>query len=147
MSTKQRNNRRADLAKIHIAKKQLGMSDDAYRAMLKSVAGASSASDLDLRGRGKVLHHLKTLGWKPKAAKKKQAITPSDPQDKKIRALWLTMYSEGIVKRPEEAALRAYVRRITGCDRLEWITTKQASIVIESLKQWQMRSRNGNEQR
>lgn len=147
MTTQRRNNRMADLAKIHIARKQLSMSEDAYRAMLQSVAGVASAGDLDLRGRGKVLQHLKNLGWKPKTRKKKQVVTPSLPQDKKIRALWLDMHNEGVVKHPEEAALRSYVRRITGCDRLEWITTKQASIVIESLKQWQMRSRNGNEQR
>lgn len=119
MKTQRRDNRRTDLAKIHIARKQLGMSEDVYRAMLQSVAGVASAGDLDLRGRGKVLQHLKQLGWKPKTRNKKQVVAPSLPQDKKIRALWL--------------------------DMLEWITTNQASQVIESLKKWQQRSQNGNE--
>ncbi|WP_321276945.1 hypothetical protein [Thiomicrorhabdus indica] len=36
--------RKGNLAKIHIAKKELGISDDAYRAMLMEVAKVNSAS-------------------------------------------------------------------------------------------------------
>ena len=40
--------RNKDLAKIHIAKKQLGLDDDSYRAMLQMVAGVNSAAHLIL---------------------------------------------------------------------------------------------------
>ena len=33
------------LAKIHIAKKELAMADDTYRAMLQNIAGVSSSKD------------------------------------------------------------------------------------------------------
>lgn len=52
----------ASVAKIHIAKNQLGMSDDTYRAMLKSVAGVTSSKDLTPQGIDKVIKHLKGLG-------------------------------------------------------------------------------------
>lgn len=55
-----------DLAKIHIAIKDLGMDDDAYRAMLWTVARVKSSKDLDMHGRYKVLHHLASVGWRPK---------------------------------------------------------------------------------
>jgi phage gp16-like protein len=43
------DNRRALLAKVHIAKKALAMADDSYRALLKRVAGGESAGDLPTR--------------------------------------------------------------------------------------------------
>jgi len=56
--------RRRDLAKIHIAKKQLGMDDETYRDVLYDVAGVWSAADLDRRGRSAVIGRLKSLGFK-----------------------------------------------------------------------------------
>jgi phage gp16-like protein len=50
--------RRAELAKIHIAKTERGMTDDEYRYMLHTVAGVTSAADLDAKGRRAVLEHL-----------------------------------------------------------------------------------------
>ena len=62
--------RNPELAKIHIAKKDLAMDDDTYRAMLQAVAGVSSASALTPAGVNAVLAHLKRCGWKPKPAAK-----------------------------------------------------------------------------
>lgn len=56
--------RNAQLARIHIAKAQLGLDDDTYRAMLFSVARVTSAKDLDEAGRRNVLDHLKARGFK-----------------------------------------------------------------------------------
>jgi hypothetical protein len=49
------------------------------------------------------------------------------------------MAEKCIVKNPSEAALASYVKRLTGVDRLEWLSTEQASSVIETLKKWQKR--------
>lgn len=56
--------RNADLAKIHIARKQLGMDEDTYRAVLWTVARVRSAKDLDDAGRHAVLDHLRARGFK-----------------------------------------------------------------------------------
>jgi phage gp16-like protein len=56
--------KQGELAKIHIAKKQLGLDDDTYREMLMQVAGVNSAKDLTDISRAKVLEHLKTVGFK-----------------------------------------------------------------------------------
>jgi Mu-like prophage protein gp16 len=56
--------RNAELAKIHIAQKQLALDDATYRAMLWSIAGIRSAKELDGNGRKKVLEHLKACGFK-----------------------------------------------------------------------------------
>jgi len=85
------NSRKSDLAKIHIAKKQMGMEDDTYRAMLMHVAGVDSAGKLDMNGRMKVLHHLSTQGFKPKKFKGKPNNVAREPQLKKIEALLADM--------------------------------------------------------
>lgn len=128
----------ADLAKIHIAKKQLAMDDDAYRAMLKSVAGVESAKSLSLSGVSKVLAHLKRCGFKP-IAKKQSRPLADDAQSRKIRALWLELHQSGAVRNPAESALAQFVKRQTGVAALQWLTVEQASAVIEDLKQWQKR--------
>ena len=52
------------LAKIHIAKKQLGLDDDTYRALLMQLAGVNSAKDLTASQLTKVLEHFKKSGFK-----------------------------------------------------------------------------------
>jgi phage gp16-like protein len=97
--------RNSDLAKIHVAKKQLGMDDDTYRSMLSNVAGVQSARDLTIRQRGLVLAHLRMLGWQPAARKRRRE--PGDvrrdnqPLMSKIGALLADMslewaYADGI---------------------------------------------------
>lgn len=56
--------RQRDLARIHLAKKELGLEDEAYRALLQAETGCSSAAGLDARGRWKVLMAFSRLGWK-----------------------------------------------------------------------------------
>jgi phage gp16-like protein len=55
------------LAKIHIAKKELGLDEDTYRAMLQQHGGVSSSKDLTPLGAARVLQHLERAGFKPKA--------------------------------------------------------------------------------
>lgn len=110
MSKLARDHRNSELAKIHVAKKQLGMSDDDYRAMLQSKGGASSAADLDHAGRQRVLAYLTTLGFKPKASpqtKRPARPTPSVdalPLVRRIRAQLISLdrkpdsYADGIAK-------------------------------------------------
>lgn len=61
--------RRRELAKIAIGRKQLGMAEEVYRALLRKIGGVDSASDLDQAGRRKLLDHLRACGWRPTAGK------------------------------------------------------------------------------
>lgn len=137
--------RKEELAKIHIGKKDLGLSDDIYRDILREAGKVESSKDLDWRGRQAVLDRFKELGWKPKAARKAVGAGSSrpladDPQSKKIRALWIELHETGKVKNPAESALAAYVKRMTGVATLQWLSTAQASTVIEALKKWTQRA-------
>lgn len=110
MSKLARDHRNTDLAKIHVAKKQLGMTDDDYRAMLWTQGRVKSSTDLDHAGRQHVLDYLKTIGFKPKASanpKRPARPTPSAdalPLVRRIRAQLISLdrkpdeYADGIAK-------------------------------------------------
>lgn len=132
------------LAKIHVAKKQIGMDDDSYRAMLRSVGGVESAKDLSASGATRVLRHLEQSGFKPTRPATSNRPLADDAQSGKIRALWLDLHRVGAVRNPSEEALAAYVKRQTGVDALQWLTSPQASRVIESMKRWVGRVQSGS---
>ncbi len=129
--------RRADLAKIHLAVKELGWDDDHYRDVLQQVCGVRSAGQLDVFGRRKFVAHLRKCGWDGEAANKKRTIrdTLSDTQ-KLMWSLWQQLVAAGKVNDGSMAGLMAFGKRITKVERLEWLNRKQEDLLIESLKQW-----------
>ena len=70
--------RNAELAQIHIARTQLGLDDDTYRAIIFTISPGRtrSSSDLDWTGRKQLLEHFKAKGWKPSAPRKAKAAKP-----------------------------------------------------------------------
>lgn len=96
------------LAQIHIAKAQLGLSDEDYRAILARTAGVSSAKELTNRTVGGVMFEFRRLGFQPKPAKKAGRKAPNPPRSrqremKKVEALlaeagraWA--YADGMAK-------------------------------------------------
>ena len=130
--------RKREITLIHIAKQQLGLDDETYRAMLWAVACVKSSAALDWAGRKKVLDHLKSCGFKVTASKTRpqSRALADDPQSKKIRELWLVLHEKGKVRNPAESALAAFVKRQTGRDALQWLSMGEASKVIEELKKW-----------
>ena len=122
-------------AVIHIAKTKLGMDEETYRAFLLTVTGKDSCAKMTTREQGRVLDALRQRGFTPHKDTYKGKPLVRDPQARKIRALWLAMADEGIVRNRSEKALEAYMRRITG-RTLEDANVKQCTAVIETLKAW-----------
>ncbi|ECQ1025085.1 regulatory protein GemA [Salmonella enterica subsp. diarizonae] len=124
---------------IHIAKSKLGMDTDTYRQMLLSITGKTSTSDMNPGQLNKVLAAMKAKGFVVKPASKARTTRQlaDYPQAKKLRALWLEMYAQGIVRDSSEEALRRWVKRETGVDGLQWLEPEMASSAIEKLKNWQ----------
>jgi len=125
---------------IHVAKRNLALDDDTYRAMLRAQTGKESCSDMSMSQLEAVAEHLRSRGFAERpgkgAARPPQKLA-DDPQSKMIRHLWLTLRDmAGGVRNSSERALAAYVKRQTGVERLEWLNTHQAAKVIEALKKW-----------
>ncbi len=121
--------RRRLLAQVHIAAKELGLDEETYRAVLKRIAGVSSAaqaSDAQLRA---VLDEFARRGWK------RRRIRPSrKPHVRKVWAMWAELKRRGIWRDRRRSSLRAFVKRQTGVEDPEWLTPEEANAVIEALK-------------
>ncbi len=129
--------RNAEIAQIHIAKTQLGIDDDTYRAILWTVARVKSSKDLDWTGRKKLLEHFKAKGWKPAPPKKAKAAKPvSAGQEGLVRSLWTELHEAGKVRDPSDAALGSWLKRNRWPERPEWLNHNQMTQAIEALKKW-----------
>lgn len=132
--------RNAELAQIHIARAQLALDEDTYRAILWSVGRVKSAKDLDWTGRKQLLEHFKAKGWKPAPPKKAKAAKPvSGGQEGMVRALWTDLHAAGKVRDPSDAALGSWLTRNKWPERVEWLNSWQMTQAIEALKKWLQR--------
>jgi phage gp16-like protein len=131
--------REREIKLIHVGARELGLDRDSYEAMLWAVVRVRSSADLDFAGRKKVLDHLKSKGFKVKPKAKSSRPLTRDDQSRMIRGLWLELHQVGKVRDPSEDALASFVRRMTGVEALQWLTSAQASRIIEHLKKWRDR--------
>lgn len=125
------------IGKIHVAKKQLALTDDSYRDVLYRITGKDSCAKMTVPHLEAVLDEFKRLGFKPTGGKRAGARKKADTaQAAMIRALWLDLYHFGAVYDPSEEALSAFVKRTCGVPALQWINTYKADDVIKALRGW-----------
>lgn len=131
---------RALLAKVHIAKKELALQEESYRAILERVTGRTSSKDCTERQLEAVLAEFKRLGWVAKAGR-----GGGGGYDKrhvrKIYALWQNACRLGAFGDTSKSALRAFVERQTrpapglpGKSAPEFCSPAEANSVSEGLK-------------
>ena len=99
--------RKALLAAIHAANKELDLEEDTYRDLLEAEFGQRSAGTLQNGQLRRLLDIYQGWGWK-------------SPRNKQAEALWVRArrLAEGLEDGPER--LRGLVKKICGVDRLEW---------------------------
>lgn len=125
---------------IHVAKRELQLDDDIYRAILRRVGNTDSCVAMPISKLEAVLEDLKKGGFQVQPKTSQSRSLADDVQSKKIRSLWLELADAGIVRDRSEKALASYIKRLTGVEALQWLSTRQASTAIESLKQWRKRT-------
>lgn len=132
------------IAKIHLAKNQLGLDDDTYRSIIRQAVGKDSSTKCTDKQLEKVIEKLKEKGWKDakprtdrdQARQPRRAYEkPNKPSISKIYALWGVLQRSGKIKSQDKAALDAFVCKYTGVDHVKWLDESQARKIIEILKQ------------
>ena len=133
--------RQAELAKIHIGAKRLGMDEDTRRAFLLRMTGKSSSADLNQTQRSAVLDEMKRLGFREGNTHTTpiEDFKDKEPQHRLIRALWAELQALGVLRDSSEKALRRFIKHCSGCDSIKWLGTREANLVIEGLKSWKRR--------
>ncbi|TBH55040.1 gp16 family protein [Rhizobium leguminosarum] len=129
----------ASIAAIHVAKKQLGLDDNTYRAKLARITGKQSVKDMNEEERQKVLTVFRKEGFAPAPAARRvdgrQKLTGK--YAKKLQALWIAAWNLGIVRDRDDKALIAFVKRQTGIDHTRFLVyADDAKRAIEALKSW-----------
>ena len=133
--------RRAMIAKIHVAKKALGLDDDSYRAILMRVTGQSSSAACRDAQLVAVLGEFRRLGWEGPPEKPGARRASRKPHVRKVWAIWGDL--RPLLDDADDDTLRGFVRKQTksrknpeGISDPEWLSPEDATKVIHGLSGW-----------
>lgn len=126
----------SSIAAIHVAKRDLGLDEDTYRAKLANITGKTSVKDMTEAERQTVLTVFRSEGFKPKADRRANGrLKLSGRFAGKLQALWIAGWNLGIFRSRDDAALEAFVKRQTGLDAVRFCRdVNDARKAIEALK-------------
>lgn len=128
---------RKQLSLIHVAKKQIGIEEDAYRALLEREAGVTSARDLDKPGFDAVMAEFARLGFRQRPKPETEGpdygerwgyATPA--QVRLLRQLWAE-YTDGA---GTELSLGKWLQRTYKCSALRFLGYGDARKATAALK-------------
>ena len=117
---------------IHIAKAQLALCDEDYRAIVESVSGKTSCSELTLFELEQVLKAMKKLGFKFKRLETKENEVGWDTSKEQmdyIKGMWKL-----VARDKSERALYRFIKKITGADHPQFMNATAAQKVIIALR-------------
>ena len=127
----------SSIATIHVAKKQLGLDEDTYRAKLRVITGKFSVKDMTEEERQRVISAFRQNGFKPVERRPDGHQKLTGPFAKKLQALWIGGYNLGVVENRDDSAMLAFVKRQTGLDHTQFLHyADDARKAIEGLKAW-----------
>lgn len=140
---------------IHIAKQQLRMDELSYRMLLNELTGKNSTKQMTIIQLIKVLEAMENKGFK-KTTKRHHSPTTENAKVNsliahKIRAIWIEMSKQGLVRDGSENALNVWVRSVVNpiltaqnkplALNVGALNDQMAGLVLERLKKWQARGR------
>ncbi|MEL6478115.1 MAG: regulatory protein GemA [Pseudomonadota bacterium] len=123
--------------KIQIARRQLGIEEDDYRALLTRVTGQNSTKGMGPKQLQKVLDAMAALGFEERRGKRQQS---PHAYIRFIHVLWSLLADAGVVDR-DRSALNAFIQADNFREKwgelptdVDWLTQERAYDVIEALK-------------
>jgi hypothetical protein len=128
-------------ALLHVARRELGLGDDDWRALLARVAGVVSSADLDALGFETILAELKRLGFVPTTPRRQFGRRPgfaTPAQLALMRKLWADWHGPD----ENEAALNAWLERFHHVSAMRFVTLQKANAVLYALKSMAGRRRS-----
>jgi phage gp16-like protein len=125
---------KANLAKIHIGKKELNLADENYRDILYALAKKESAADISDRQALAVLERFRELGWKPKQARKKGRrptnMDRGDSRSEQLGKIEALLTIGGL----SWAYADAIARQMRLADAVQFVATKDLFRIITALR-------------
>lgn len=122
----------AQIAVVHLAKKQLGWGEEMYRAVLYKLGGVVSAKDLDQGGFALVMEYATSYGFRSDWTKRTYGKRPGMATPKQVdlvRDLWREWSGAD-----DDAGLNKWLDRSFGVAALRFATPDVASKAITALR-------------
>ncbi|WP_283166866.1 regulatory protein GemA [Thermodesulfovibrio yellowstonii] len=116
-------------AKIHIAKKELGLDDKAYRYILVKATGKDSCKKMTHLELAQVLEVFYRLGFVPKKRAQVGFMTDKEGMIKRITDL-----AELVMGRDWKRRVRGYIRKKFGVDDLRFLGKQGLTDVFAFLR-------------
>jgi phage gp16-like protein len=123
---------------LPVAKREIGMEEDAYRALLarlgaKEKAGKISASTLALKDLRAVYEEFLRLGFKPKHTNKAEDSNPESITPKQRHMIQRICQQLDL----NDEQLSAFIKRTAKVDSVQFLNRSLASRVISGLERWE----------
>ncbi len=127
----------SSIAAMHVARKQLDLDEDAYRAKLFAITGKSSAKDMTEAERQMVLGEFRKVGFQPAPGRAAARRQLTGKYAKKLQALWIAGWNLGVIRDRDDRAMLAFIKDQTGLDDTRFLHhADDARAAIEGLKAW-----------
>jgi phage gp16-like protein len=124
-----KDNRKTLIARIHIAKKDLGLDDDTYREMLNAATGQTSCKDMHISDLFKVMEHLKQLGYKSKRSGYGKRPNPAQGN----KALMSKVEALLADRKLHWNYAHSMAKHMYGVEKVDWLESEQLISVITAL--------------
>ena len=149
--------RRKDLASIHIAKKELELSEIQYRSIIASVMddlgikGKASSANLHAKGRAELLSTFRDMGWNPshRANERRKKVwkghwkatgRPGKASQKQLDYLAMMVYEKGWHK--DDSRTEGFIERTIGQEKHPaFCSVGEMSKVIQGMEAYTDRRR------
>jgi hypothetical protein len=118
------------IALLHVAKRQLGLDDDAWRDLLRSWGEVESSAALTERGFTFVMLRLEQLDFRSTRNFGDRPGMASSAQIGFIRSMWLRIEPDDA----GEAKLNAWLERFHRVSALRFVDARRAQSVITALR-------------
>lgn len=123
---------------IHTGLRQLGIAEDDKRDLYQRVTGRDTLTAMSPRDHEAVIGELRRLGFKAASSNSRKRL--EGKYAGKLQALWIAAWNLGLVRKRDNAALIAFVKRQTGLDHTRFLHHgEDARKAIEALKGWTAR--------
>lgn len=121
------------LAKIHVAKRDMALSEEVYRDILQTRHGVQSAASLSLAQMKSLIQHFKRLGWQTNSKPDRRPGTkPGSPVEGK-RALLSKIEAQLAEVEKPWAYADGIARRVCKVDLVAWCTPAQLRKIVAAL--------------
>ena len=127
---------------VHARARELGIEAEDRKVMQARVTGHASCRDMSAADLRAVLAEFDRVGASGPGDgmgndERRRDRVPDSPHKAKLWALWLSGWHLGVVRKPTEKALVAFIKRQTGLDAAAWAhDTRETGKAVEGVKDW-----------